>query len=303
MGRLAGIFYNYLEPKRKAKLIHTFHGHIFEGYFNRLQTQIFILIERFLALFISKIITVSDSVKRELLALRIAGNNKIEVIPLGLELDKFLKIPIRDNIVSDIGIIGRLVPIKNHRLFLEAAAKVIADNPKIQLRFKIIGDGELRRELEDYSHKLNINRQVDFLSWQKDLVNIYSNLDVVALTSINEGTPVSLIEAMASGRVVVATDVGGVRDLLGKEIETGTKPDADFKILERGIIVKPNDPFSFAKALFLVLKNNELRKNMGLVARNFVKIKFTKDRLIKDIERLYDNVLNNNTTKKFCYHE
>jgi len=224
--------------------------------------------------------------------LGICRNNKVKVIPLGLELDRFLSLLPRDDNILNIGIVGRLVPIKNHRLFLEAAAKVIADSPKMQLRFKIIGNGELRRELEDYSHKLNINRQVNFLGWQKDLVKIYSNLDIVALTSINEGTPVSLIEAMASGRAVVATDVGGVRDLLGAEIYAGIELDANFKILERGVIVKPGDSFSFAAALNFILQNSALRKNMAETARDFVKDRFARERLIRDIENLYNSLLN-----------
>jgi len=293
LGRLAGICYNliHLLKNKRIKLIHTFHGHIFEGYFSKFQTYLFILIERFLAVFTVKIITVSNSVKNELMALRICNDKKIEVIPLGLELENFLQIPIKDNSVLNIGIVGRLVPVKNHRLFIEVAAKVIADNPKLQLRFKIIGDGELRKNLEAYSHQLNINRQVDFLGWQKDLVNVYTNLDIVALTSINEGTPVSLIEAMASGRAVVATDVGGVKDLLGEEVSSGIKSDANFRILERGIIVKPGDSFGFAAALNFILQNNALRKNILEKARNFVKEGFTKKRLIQDIENLYNRLL------------
>jgi len=290
LGRLAGIVYNCLEPKRKVKLLHTFHGHIFEGYFNKFKTKIFILIERFLTFFTIKIITVSESVKKELIALNICPGEKIEVIPLGFELEFFLKISPRDDAVLSIGIVGRLAPIKNHRLFLEAAAKVISDNPKIQLRFKIIGDGELRKDLEEYARKLNINKQVEFLGWQKDLVNVYAGLDIVALTSMNEGTPVSLIEAMASGRAVVATDVGGVKDLLGGEISVGARPDADFRVLERGIIAKPADPFGFAAALNFILKNNALRKKIAEVARNFVKDRFNKVRLIRDIENLYNSV-------------
>lgn len=293
LGRVAGILYNLLHfaGRKRIRLIHTFHGHVFGGYFNKLQTRIFILIERLLGAFTSKIITVSDSVKDELVALHICKERKIEVIPLGLELDEFFKIPVRDNPVLNIGIIGRLVPIKNHYLFLEAATKVIADNPEVHLRFEVIGDGELRRNLEEYSCRLNINKQVDFLGWQKDLVGIYSNLDVVTLTSTNEGTPVSLIEAMASGRAVVATDVGGVRDLLGAETDTGIRPDGNFKILERGIIVKPKDPLGLANALNFILQNDSLRKNIAETARSFVKDRFTKERLIKDIENLYDGLL------------
>jgi len=293
IGRLAGILYNllHLSKGKRIKLIHTFHGHIFEGYFSKFKTTMFILIERFLAFFTCKIITVSESLKKELISLGISKETKIEVIPLGLELEDFLKILPRDNAVLNIGIVGRLVPIKNHHLFLEAAAKIIADNTQMQLRFKIIGDGELKKKLEEYCRKLNINEKVDFLGWQKDLVSIYSNLDVVALTSINEGTPVSLIEAMASGRVVVATDVGGVRDLLGGETDTKIKPNANFRVLERGIIVKPQDAFSFAAALSYILQNNALRQGMGVYARDFVKDRFTKSRLIKDIENLYNSII------------
>ena len=123
------------------------------------------------------------------------------------------------------------------------------------------------------------------------MVSVYADLDILALTSINEGTPVSLIEAMASGKPVAATDVGGVRDLLGEEIDTGIKPNANFKILERGIIIKSQDSFSFANALHLLLQNNEIRKNIGMAARNFVADKFSKVRLIKDIEDLYNSIL------------
>lgn len=290
LGRLAAMAYNLLHHNKQIKIVHTFHGHIFEGYFSKAKTKLFIIIERFLANFTCKIITVSESVKKELISLGICRNNKVKVIPLGLELDRFLSLLPRDDNILNIGIIGRLVPIKNHRLFLEAAAKVIANNPKIQLRFKIIGDGELRKDLEEYSTLLGIPGKVDFLGWQKDLINVYSNLDIVVLTSINEGTPVSLIEAMASGRAVVATDVGGVRDLLGAEIDTVIRLDANFKILERGVIVKPGDSLSFAAALNFILQNSILRENIEERARNFVRDRFTRERLIKDIENLYNSI-------------
>lgn len=294
LGRLAGIIYNLLNfySNKQIKLIHTFHGHIFKGYFSKFKSKIFILTERFLAFFTHRIITISESVKKELVSFHICKENKIIVIPLGFELDRFLSIPSRnDNSVLNIGIVGRLIPIKNHHLFLEAAARVIRNNPPMKLRFKIIGDGQLRQDLEIYTRILNIGTYVEFSGWQKDLVKVYSDLDVVALTSINEGTPVSLIEAMASARAIVATDVGGVRDLLGAEIDTGIRPKADFEILERGIIVKSGNAFSFANALSWVLQHNELMKDMGVFARDFVKTRFTKERLIKDIENLYNNLL------------
>lgn len=293
LGRLAGIIYNFfLTPKKPIKLVHTFHGHIFGGYFNKFKTRLFILIERFLASFTCKIITVSESTKDEIVSLRICPENKIQVIPLGFELEKFLNILPKDNTAFfNIGIIGRLVSIKNHRLFLEAAANIIRISPQTRMRFKIIGDGELREELKGYAQKLDINNWVDFVGWQKDLVKVYSELDIVALTSINEGTPVSLIEAMASGRAVVATDIGGISELLGAQIATNIKSNANFKVLERGIIVKSGDAIGFAKALICIAEHNDLRQDIGRRSRKFVKDIFTKERLIKDITNLYNNLI------------
>jgi len=292
LGRMAGILYNLFSlTHKRVKLIHTFHGHVFSGYFSKFKVKLFILIERFLALFTCRIITVSESVKRDLVSLRICNEGKIKIIPLGFELEKFLNIPVRDDIILNIGIVGRLTPIKNHRLFLEAVAKAIGDNPRMKLRFKIIGDGQLRKELEEYSIKLNILSFIEFLGWQNDLAGVYSDLDIVTLTSINEGTPVSLIEAMASARAIVATDAGGVKDLLGNEIDVYAKPDADFKVLERGIIVKPQDSNSFAIALTFMLQHSDLRKDMCVRGREFIRTGFSKNRLIKDIENLYDELL------------
>jgi len=296
LGRLAGIVYNFftiITYKKRTKLIHTFHGHIFSGYFNKFQTRLFVYIERFLALFTSKIITVSEANKNGLVSLGICPPRKVQVIPLGFELGEFLSIPIADRDIAAIGIIGRLVPIKNHRLFLESAARVIKDNPQKKLRFKIIGDGELREDLEGYSHKLELDGKLEFLGWQRDLARIYSDLDIVCLTSLNEGTPVSLIEAMACARAVVATEVGGVPDLLGEEITTGIKQSGNFKILERGITVASPDADSFSAAINFMLQDTELRKNMCLGARKYVEGKFTKKRLISDIERLYEAVTTN----------
>ncbi|MFH1888951.1 MAG: glycosyltransferase [Candidatus Omnitrophota bacterium] len=293
LGRLAAIFYNLRRFSRKRVIIiHTFHGHVFGGYFNKIQTRIFIFVEKLLARFTHKIITVSDSVREELMELGIAGEGKIEVIPLGFELDRFLKIPPKDNIGLNVGIVGRIVPIKNHRLFLEAVSGFMAVNKDIRARFKIIGDGELRGDLEERARKLGIDKYVELAGWQRDLPVIYSDLDIVALTSRNEGTPVSLIEAMASARAVVATDVGGVRDLLGQDTGREEGISYGFSIMERGIMVRPDDAKAFAAALGFVARDSALRKSMGEAARDFVKDGFSKERLIRDIEDLYTRILN-----------
>lgn len=279
LGRVAGLC-------NDIKVVHTFHGHVFEGYFNPFFTKIFILIEKVLAYFTSKIITVSEEVKKELVGLGIAKAQKIAVIPLGFELERFLGGPGNDR--GGVGIVGRLVPVKNHRLFLEAAARIIKEKPQLKARFKIIGDGELRGDLEEYSRELKIGPWVEFTGWQRDLAAVYADLDVVCLTSLNEGTPVSLIEAMACARVVVATEVGGVPDLLGEVVEERD----GFSVRERGISSKPKDAQGFAWAVAFILDNPGAGKSLALAAREYVKTVFSKERLVRDMENLYLEVKN-----------
>ncbi|MDD5652723.1 MAG: glycosyltransferase [Candidatus Omnitrophica bacterium] len=289
IGRIAGIIFNISHRKNKIKLIHTFHGHIFKNYFGRFKTRIFIWIERILGHFSDKIITVSESIKNDLISLKIAEGGKIEVIPLGFELGHFLEIPARARQTEfNIGIIGRLTAIKNHRLFLQAAEKIIKKNISgITLNFKVVGDGELRKELENYAQALGIHKQTAFLGWQKDLPQIYNSLDAVVLTSLNEGTPVSLIEAMASNRTIIATNVGGVQDLLGEKKEIFP----NFALLERGAMIKSNDATGLTDAVCFLISHPQICLAMAEQARIFAKNCFTKERLAKDIESLYARVL------------
>ena len=295
LGRCAGILYNLLSFRdaKKITLVHTFHGHVLSGYFTRAQNFFFTLIERWLGMFTDRIIIVSDSVRKELLSLKIASPGKMEVIPLGFELDKFFSIPCPPDPREQlhIGIVGRLVPIKNHRLFLRTAARFAKEYADIKARFTIIGDGELRNSLEDLTDSLGLRRIVEFSGWRKDIENVYAQLDIVMLTSDNEGTPVSLIEAMASARPVVAPDVGGVRDLLGLEtaVENGKK--LKFNFMERGLLVESGDESGFVAALTFLAANKETRKKLGLSGRDFVKSFYSKERLIHDIETLYQDLL------------
>jgi len=261
--------------------VHTFHGHVFEGYFSSLATKVFIAIERFLGRFTDKVVAVSNSVENDVsMRYNIVSKDKVAVIQLGFELEKFFEADknkgrLRQELglgsdVLLIGIVGRLVPVKNHKMFLDVVKKVPA-------KFIIVGDGELRQELENYAAELGIRDKVVFLGWRRDLENIYVDLDVVCLTSLNEGTPVSLIEAMASARPVLATDVGGVRDIV--------------KNNENGLLVQSNDVDGFNKALLSMLEDREKRLEMGRYGREFVNENFRKERLIKDTENLYKSLL------------
>jgi len=274
LGRLAGILYG------KAILIHTFHGHVFSGYFGKIKTLFFIWVERFLALFTDKIITVSENLKDELAEkFRIAPENKISVIELGFELEDLLKLPERENQQTiNIGIVGRLVPIKNHKMLFKSVCR--GGFQTRPYRIIVIGDGEMRGELEKYAEELGIRDRIEFKGWIKDLKAIYEELDIVALTSLNEGTPVSLIEAMAGARPVVATNVGGVKDIVKDGVS--------------GYLVESGNVEEFTRRLLELIKDSEKRKAFGLNGRDIVKNRFSKERLIKDTERLYNSTLQKN---------
>ena len=273
-------------------IIHTFHGHAFHSYFSPLKSKMFVLIERMLGCITDKIIVISQKQFQEICGqYRIAKADKIQIIPLGLELNKFLNDTQKDKhslefrtnwgVPSDailIGIVGRLAPIKNHVMFLEVAQQVLQTAPcNMKLKFMIVGDGELRTDLEDYVTKLGIDKYVIFTGWQTQMKVVYDSLDIVALTSLNEGTPLTLIEAMASGKPVITTNVGGIPDLVTDGYS--------------GILVPPNSPDIFANRLIELLKNKAMRDMLSVNGRNIVIQKYHYSRLIRDIEELYEQLL------------
>jgi len=294
LGRLAGIINNLISifsfrssRKKSSVLIHTFHGHVFQGYFSKLQSTLFVWVERFLALFTDRIVTVSENLKKELIRYKISDRKKIWVIPLGLELGKFFALESSvfcSKHHKTIGIIGRLVPIKNHRMFLDCAKLFVDRYPQYISKFIIIGGGELRVTLKNYAKKIGIDSNVEFADWRLDLENIYPGLDIVCLTSLNEGTPVSLIEAMAAEKSVIATDVGGVKDLLEPVCLMADEPIEN-------VLVQSNDVDKFVDCLQLLLSNDRLRKRLGAAGREYVKKNFTKERLIINMQQLYNDCL------------
>jgi len=266
-------------------ILHTFHGHVLHGYFSPLRSKALVWMERLLACFTDRIVTVSEGQRRELAGYGIAPLEKIAVVPLGFELEALLACGSRRGELrrqlglSDadklIGIIARLVPIKNHHLFLQTAKLVAEAIP--QARFLVVGDGELREELEAYARDLGLNRRVLFTGWQRDLPCLYADMDVVALTSINEGTPVSIIEAMAAGVPVAATAVGGVPEVIADG--------------ETGYLVKAGDAEGLAEAITELLRNPAKAKEMGQKGRKAVYPKFAAQTLIANVEQLYSGLL------------
>src|SRR6266496_6308907 len=272
-------------------IVHTYHGHVFHSYFGRLKTKFIINTERFLAKRSDVLIAISDQQKKELVEeFKIAGNDKFRIIPLGFELEKFhenqeqKRKKFREefklgNAEIAIGIIGRLVPIKNHSLFLEGIDYVMKTTQK-KIRAFIIGDGETKKELQEKAKKMGIRfasigdntdeaASLIFTSWRSDIDIVNAGLDIIVLTSLNEGTPVSLIEAQAANKPIVSTRVGGIADIV---IEN-----------ETALLSDVGDTAGFQKNLLKLVEDEPLRNCLGKKGADHVQQKFRVERLVKDM--------------------
>ena len=310
VGRVAGFFYRWLTPKtligrpRACHFVHTYHGHIFHSYYGPLKTRGFLLIEKVLAkLGTDRIVVLSEQQRREINEEFSVGNpRQFSIIPLGIDLSVFAEWQERgqsfraefelgaDDIL--VGIVGRLTEVKNHELFLRAAALFKNEFAKAgsTVRFVIVGDGALRKALERQAQSLGVTDDVIFTGTRRDLENVYPALDIVALTSRNEGTPLTLIEAMANARPVISTAVGGVVDLLGELLVSSDRDS--FQVCQRGISVSPGDADGFAAGLARLVDDAALRRETGARGLQFVTRQYSKERLLKDIEALYTELVN-----------
>lgn len=290
VGRLAAIHCNV------PVIVHTFHGHVFHSYFGKLKTGFYLFIERWLAKRSSAIVTISNKQKQELSEVfRIAPAEKMHVVPLGFDLARFTqhkaenRTSFRQNYsleedVIAIGIIGRLAPVKNHRLFIEA----IAHLKKAGIgRFKafVIGDGETKQEIMaccrefgvSYSEQGGDPVDLIFTSWIRQVEWALHGLDLVALTSLNEGTPVSIIEAQAAGNYVVATNVGGIEDVL--------HPDC-------GLLSEVQDKEGYFRNLERACRNfGQQGQQAAKAGEEWALSKFSYQRLVGDMARLYKDLI------------
>jgi len=310
VGRVAGFFYRWLTPKvligrpRACRFVHTYHGHIFHSYYGPLKTRVFLLIEKVLAkLGTDRIVVLSEQQRREINEEFGVGNpRQFSIIPLGIDLSVFANWRERGSsfraefaLGADdifVGIVGRLTEVKNHELFLRAAARFKEKfaRPGSTVRFVIIGDGALRKALEQQAQSLGLT-DVIFTGSRRDLEDVYPALDIVALTSRNEGTPLTLIEAMANARPVISTSVGGVVDLLGEPLVGDGSERASFQVCQRGISVSPDDADGFAAGLAKLVEDAVLRRETGMRGLQFVTRQYSKERLFKDIEALYTELV------------
>lgn len=281
-------------------IVHTFHGHVFHSYFGKLKTSFFINLERGLAWLSSGIIAISENQKKELCEVyKISCCKKIHLVELGYDLvpfqvDKEVKrAQFRDQYSIQphqiaIGIIGRLVPIKNLKLFIKAFS-LTHEKMGDKTKAFIIGDGEQMAELQDFCRTLDLsistpeNKKLDaaliFTSWIHEIDIAMNGIDILAISSLNEGTPASLIEAQAAGKPIVATNVGGIANIVLEG--------------ETALLVESGDPIGFSNALNQLISDEKLRMKMGLNGPSYVLTRFHENRLCKDISELYATLLKN----------
>jgi len=292
LGRIAKLFYF-----KKVYVVHTYHGNVFEGYFSDFKNKIILKIERFLARYSTKIVSISQLQKKDLVnKYKICDSNKITVVPLGFDLKRFTKqldqkrtktrteFLIKNNELC-ITIIGRVVPIKNHKLFIDVFDFCKKNSTK-KIKALVVGDGNDTEDIISYSKTKNLevtykspsgNEDVVFASWRSDIDNILAASDIVCLTSINEGTPVSIIESMASATASISTNVGGVCDIITNN-ETGN--------------VACGDLLDYGTKLLKLIEDETYRQEVALAGQIKSLSTFNYTNLVDNIENLYFKIIN-----------
>ncbi len=276
---------------RVPVIVHTYHGHVFHSYFGKLKTALYKFIERRLAKISTGIIAISEIQKEELTQQHtICQASKVKVIQLGFDLNRFheslehkrtetrQQFGLSEDEIA-VAIVGRLAAVKNHQLFLNAIEAIAAKTEK-KVTFFIVGDGDERSNIEQRitSLKLPSTLKIVMTSWIKDIASFNPGMDLICLTSLNEGTPVSLIEAQAANVPILTTNVGGVKDIVLEN--------------ETGFVVSNNSLSEFSEKLLFLIENDSIRKEMSLKGWDFVKSKFHYSTLVHNMENYYSELLN-----------
>ena len=252
------------------------------GYFGLLMSKIAITLERVVAYLTSKIMVFTELEKRDLIAFKVTTPDKIIVINSGLELENYRRsgvdvqskkneLQIEEDI-SVVGVIGRLEPVKGHEYLIEAARMVAEELPKV--KFLIVGDGSLRNDLESQCEELCVLDKFIFTGWKEDVSSILSTLDILVLPSINEAVGRILIEAGACGVPVVATNVGGIPEIVRDN--------------ETGVLVAPRSPEDLARAIIDLLNSEDKRQQMSIAAEQWIDDRFSAHRMVEEVSHSYD---------------
>ena len=285
LGRLAALC-AFPRKRRRPILIHTFHGHSLSGYFAPGAAARYRRIERFLARFSDRLIAVSDEVREELVRLGVAERDRFEVVPLGFDLKPFdvtaaerneRRRRLREELgVADgdrlVTLIARLVPIKRVDRFLRLAQRLSEDRHDVH--FLVVGDGELRADLEASPEASALNGRLTWAGFRRDIPDVCFASDAVVLTSDNEGTPVSLIEAQAAGTPVLGTRVGGVHSVLRNG----------------GVTVDPDDELEMASSVSRLLDDATVAERASR-ARTEIAQAFSLEALVRRVDDLYRRML------------
>jgi glycosyltransferase involved in cell wall biosynthesis len=265
-------------------IIHTPHGHVFWGYFNRWKTAVYIFLERLTATITDRIITLTGQEKKDHLRHHVTHENKFTVIHSGVDLCRFsnvqahgtemknkLGIPERTFVV---GTVGRLTHIKGHKYLIEAARKILLTRP--DMTFIFLGDGELMNDLKSQAASSGIYDKVRFLGWREDVAEVMSTFDLFVLPSLNEGMGKVLVEAMAMGKPIIASHVGGISDLIKNE--------------ENGLLVPPEDAEAIARSILILHSSPMKRKEMGEKGKA-IAVEYGADSMVQKIDRLYGELV------------
>ncbi|MFQ6083735.1 MAG: glycosyltransferase family 4 protein [Candidatus Aminicenantia bacterium] len=266
-------------------IIHTPHGHIFFGYFGPFKTKIFIFLEKIASYITDKIVALTNREKEDHILFKIANEDKFVVINSGVEINKFKELPFdeKQNFKRALGIpenslivgtVGRLVPVKGPEFLIEAAKYIISKYS--DTFFIFTGDGYLKQNLERKAFEIGIKKNIIFLGWRNDVAKIISIYDIFVLPSLNEGMGRVLVEAMAIGKPIVASNVGGIPDLVthGKN----------------GFLVSPKNPEELAKYIQILIEDKEKRESMGQAGKE-IALNFSKEIMVEKIAKLYKELL------------
>jgi len=274
-------------------IIHTPHGHVFWGYFGRLKTSFYIILEKFTAVITDKIIALTEQEKNDHLHFRIASGDKFSVVHSGIKLDRFSNLSADPAVmrrklgISEgdlvVGTTGRLTPVKGYRYLIEAAVNILDARPNTT--FVFLGAGELSDELKKMASKLGMKEKVKFLGWRPDVAEVMSAFDLFVLPSLNEGMGRVLVEAMALGKPIVASDVGGIPALVLHG--------------ENGYLVFPGDAEHLSAAISDLLENPEKRKSMGENGKK-IAADYSADAMVQKIDQLYRTVLQQKHIETFA---
>lgn len=303
-GRLAGLIYRLstlsivVGKVRGCRFVHTFHGHVFHHYYGRSKSWLFLTIERILArIATDRIVVLSEQQLDEIHRIfRVGRREQFRIVPLGIELpdpsisrdpNRSLRaeLGIEPNEIV-VGIVGRLVAIKNHDMFLTVARDFGLPSGEARIRFVVFGDGPDREKLEQRRRELGLGDQLIFAGLRQPS-EIYATINIAALTSLNEGTPLTLIEAMAHGLPVVSTAVGGVVDVLGPVERTDGVGEGSFEVRERGITVHSQDTPGFVTALRYLIENEAVRDSLSARGVSHAQSTYSKGRLVQNIIQTY----------------